>query len=67
MPIIEYKRSLVTFVLCYNLFKIKLNIIYMTPSLSAFLSSIFLAVIIVIVPIAAALVFVSSSDKIIRG
>tara|TARA_B100000683_G_C12390406_1_gene515250 strand:+ start:730 stop:849 length:120 start_codon:yes stop_codon:yes gene_type:complete len=39
----------------------------MTPSLSAFLSSIFLAVIIVIVPISAALIFVSSSDKIIRG
>ena len=39
----------------------------MTPSLSAFLSSIFLAVIIVIVPIAVALVFVSSSDKIIRN
>ena len=39
----------------------------MTPSLSAFLSSVFLAVIIVIVPIAASLVFVSSSDKIIRG
>jgi len=39
----------------------------MTPSLSAFLSSVFLAVIIVIVPIAAALVFVSSSDKIIRN
>jgi len=39
----------------------------MTPSLSAFLSSIFLAVIIVIIPIAAALVFVSSSDKIIRS
>ena len=39
----------------------------MTPSLSAFLSSIFLAVIVVIVPISAALVFVSSSDKIVRG
>ena len=39
----------------------------MTPSLSAFLSSVFLAVIIVVIPIAAALVFVSSSDKIIRG
>ena len=39
----------------------------MTPSLSVFLSSIFLAVIIVIVPISAALVFVSSSDKIVRG
>jgi hypothetical protein len=39
----------------------------MTPSLSAFLSSIFLAVIVVLVPISAALVFVSTSDKIIRS
>ena len=39
----------------------------MTPSLSAFLSSIILAVIIVIIPISAALVFVSSSDKIVRS
>lgn len=39
----------------------------MTPSLSAFLSSVFLAVIIVVIPISAALVFVSSSDKILRG
>jgi len=39
----------------------------MTPSLSAFLSSVFLAVIIVIIPISLALAFVSSSDKIVRG
>jgi len=39
----------------------------MTPSLSAFLSSIFLAVIVVVVPVSAALVFVSTSDKIIRS
>jgi len=39
----------------------------MTPSLSAFLSSVFLAVTIVVIPISAALVFVSSSDKIVRG
>jgi hypothetical protein len=53
--------------LCYNIFKIETNIHLMTPSLSAFLSSVFLAVIIVVIPISAALVFVSSSDKIIRG
>ena len=39
----------------------------MTPSLRAFLNSIFLAVFIVIIPIGAALVFVGSSDKIIRS
>jgi hypothetical protein len=39
----------------------------MTPSLGAFLSSIVLAVLIVIIPISAALVFVSSSDKIVRS
>jgi hypothetical protein len=39
----------------------------MTPSLSAFLSSVLLAVIIVIIPISAALVFVSSADKIVRS
>lgn len=39
----------------------------MTPSLGAFLSSILLAVLIVIVPISAALVFVSTSDKIVRS
>ena len=39
----------------------------MTSSLSAFLGSIFLAIIIVVIPIALALTFVSSSDKIIRG
>jgi len=39
----------------------------MTPSLRAFLSSIFLAIFIVIIPIGAALVFVGSSDKIIRS
>ena len=44
-----------------------LKVKFMTPSLSAFLSSVFLAVIVVIVPISAALVFVSSSDKIVRG
>jgi len=38
----------------------------MTPSLGAFLSSIILAVLIVIIPISAALVFVSSSDKIVQ-
>lgn len=39
----------------------------MTPSLSAFLSSVILAVIVVVIPISAALVFVSTSDKIVRS
>ena len=38
-----------------------------TSSVGSFLTSVFLAVIIVIIPITAALVFVSSSDKIIRS
>jgi hypothetical protein len=39
----------------------------MTPSLSAFLSSVFLAVIVIIIPITAAVAFVSTSDKIVRS
>ena len=39
----------------------------MTPSLSAFLSSVVLAVIVIVIPIAAALGFVSTSDQIVRG
>ena len=39
----------------------------MTPSLSAFLSSVILAVIVVVIPISAALIFVSTSDKIVRS
>ena len=39
----------------------------MTPSLGAFLSSILLAVLIVVIPISAALVFVSTSDRIVRS
>jgi len=38
----------------------------MTPSLGAFLSSIILAVLIVVIPISAALVFVSTTDKLQR-
>lgn len=39
----------------------------MTPSLGAFLNSIVLAVLVVVIPISAALVFVSTSDKIVRS
>lgn len=49
------------------LLQLKKRTYIMTPSLSAFLSSVLLAVIIVIIPISAALVFVSSADKIVRS
>jgi|APCry1669189034_1035192.scaffolds.fasta_scaffold03808_5 cellulose biosynthesis protein BcsQ len=39
----------------------------MTPSLGAFLSSLLLAALVVIIPISAALIFVSKSDKIVRS
>jgi hypothetical protein len=39
----------------------------MTSSLSAFFTSLILGGLVVVLPISAALVFVSSSDKIIRG
>ena len=45
----------------------KNTVFSMTPSLGAFLSSVILAVLIVVIPISAALVFVSTTDKIVRS
>lgn len=39
----------------------------MTPSLQALITSVFLGVFVVVIPISAALIFVSNKDKIVRN
>nr|BCG67700.1 photosystem II protein X [Haptophyceae sp. NIES-3900] len=38
----------------------------MTPSLSAFISSLFLGGLIVVIPLSAVLIYVSSKDRVVR-
>jgi hypothetical protein len=39
----------------------------MTPSLQALLSSVFLGIFVIVIPITVALIFVSNKDKVIRN
>jgi len=39
----------------------------MTPSLQALINSVFLGIFVVVIPITAALIFVSNKDKIVRN